>query len=69
MTCWCALPGPPVEPNGTKTRCQCVMCHDCKKDKAITQCRIQRSPESNLFCAGCEELHGEYYRAKYGGSK
>ena len=52
-----------------KHRCQCVMCHNCMTEGTLGQCGQFRNKDSNLFCAGCEELHGDYYRAKHGGSK
>jgi hypothetical protein len=58
------------KPNGFMDQCQCVMHHSgCFMDKTIEQCHQPRHEESNLFCRHCEEMHGDAYRAKYGGSK
>jgi hypothetical protein len=52
-----------------KIVCVCVMCHDgCLVDRTIPQCGAQKKSDSN-FCQHCEDLHGDAYRAKYGGSK
>jgi hypothetical protein len=70
VNCWGCQDGKDKKkPNGRKEQCQCVMCHSCMTNEAIEQCRQTRSKESNLFCDHCEQLHGKYYRAKYGGSK
>lgn len=45
------------------TRCQCVMRHIDMKENALAQCGDKRV--SNLFCRGCEDLHGDYWRAKH----
>lgn len=50
------------KPNGVETQCQCVRSHDTLIDGDLEQCISRRDKNSNLFCVGCEELHGEYSR-------
>lgn len=59
--------GGPTKPDGNKDTCQCVMCH-CGGyvDGTIWQCNNPRWEESNQFCQGCEEMHGEKWRKMYG---
>ena len=45
-------------------RCQCVMGHGDLTEGSVDQCRSARDPQSNRFCGGCENTHGEAVQAR-----
>ena len=47
------------KPNGDMRRCQCVMKHTRMAEGSIPQCSMPRNPGSDLYCSGCEAVHGK----------
>lgn len=51
------------EPDPNAERCQCVTDHYTRIDGDIPQCGMSRwQPHSNLYCQGCEQLHGDIWK-------
>lgn len=47
------------------SRCQCVMDHLTLEEGGQAQCTGTRRKGSNLFCQGCEETHGDWWRTNH----
>lgn len=50
------------KPNGDMRQCQCVNDHQ-GHEGAMSQCHSSRNTGSDLYCSGCEEVHGKAYNA------
>jgi hypothetical protein len=56
-------PGWQHYPNGDMRQCQCVNDHR-GREGGLAQCTGPRDEASDLYCEGCEQVHGKDYNAR-----